>query len=113
MSDALEKAKAAVTAAEDNTDVVRLALAAVELARAAQEQQAAVPPQPCQHHQQQPFDARKWLVIGGVTCVCGCVAAVLAIAFAAAMTALAIGGTCATACLLVLRSMWRDHQRGK
>lgn len=111
MTNPLAKAEAAVTEAQTNTVAVQLALAAVELAKtaSAQQQQPA-----CQHQApRQEFDARKWLTIGGLVCVGGCVACALALAFAVAMTAIAIGGTCATVCLLVLRSMWRDYQKGK
>jgi hypothetical protein len=110
VSDALQKAEAAVAKAENNTDVLAVAMAALELAKAAQQQ-----PQHhgCQHdHQapkQQPFDARKWWTIGGFAVVGGCVACALAFAFAMAAIAVAIGATCATGCLLVLRSMWRDY----
>jgi len=106
----LAKAEAAVTAAENNTTAVQMALAAIELAKVAQQQPQH---QGCQHAPKSQFDARKWWTIGGLACVAGCVACALALAFAVAMTAVAIGGTCATACLLVLRSMWRDFQRGR
>ncbi|MER5600539.1 hypothetical protein [Streptomyces sp. NPDC002265] len=106
----LAKAEAAVAEAATNTDVIRLALAAVELAKTAQQQ-----PQPaCQHQQQaREFDTRKWLTIGGLAVVGGCVACFLAAAFALVAVAVAVGGTCATACLLVLRSMWRDYSKGR
>lgn len=112
MSDPLAKAEAAVTAAETNTVAVQLALAAVELAKVASSQQQ---PHQCQHPapRQDDFNAKKWLTIGALACVGGCVACALALAFAVAMTAIAIGGTCATVCLLVLRSMWRDYQRNR
>jgi hypothetical protein len=109
-SNPLAKAEAAVTEAQTNTVAVQLALAAVELAKTASSQQQAPA---CQHQQQAPFDAKKWLTIGALACVGGCVACAMALAFAVAMTAIAIGGTCATVCLLVLRSMWRDFQKGK
>ncbi|MFD7709492.1 hypothetical protein [Streptomyces sp. NPDC059786] len=104
----LGKAEAAVTAAESNTVAVQLALAAVELAKVAQQQ----PQHTCQHPPQPQFDAKKWWTIGGLSIVGGCVACALAMAFAMAAVAVAIGGTCATGCLLVLRSMWRQYQRG-
>ncbi|MGW2226812.1 hypothetical protein [Streptomyces formicae] len=107
--DALQKAQDAVTAAETNTVAVQLALAAVELAKAAQQPQH----QGCQHTPQQQFDAKKWLTIGGLACIGGCVACALVLAFAVAMTAVAIGGTCATGCLLVLRSLWADYRKGR
>lgn len=106
----LGKAEAAVSAAETNTVAVQLALAAVELAKTAQQQPQH---QGCQHTPQQQFNARKWLTIGGVLAVGGCVACVLALAFAVAMTAVAIGATCATGCFLILRSMWTDYRKGR
>lgn len=102
----LAKAEAAVTEAATNTDIVRLALAAVELAKTAQQQAPA-----CQHQHQTPeFNARKWLTIGGLVVAGGCVACFLAAALAVVAVAVAVGGTCATVCLLVLRSMWREYQ---
>lgn len=106
MSEALDKAEAAVTEASVNTAAVQVALAAVELAKLASAQQQAPA---CQHHEpKSTFDAKKWLTIGGLAIVGGCVACALALAFALASVAIAIGATCATTCLIVLRSMWRD-----
>ncbi|WJV47661.1 hypothetical protein [Streptomyces flavofungini] len=106
MTDPLAKAEKAVTEAETNTVAVQLALAAVELAKAAQQQ-----PQPqCSHTPRQQFDAKKWWTITGIACVGGCVVCALALAFALVAVAVAIGGTCATACLLILRSIWREHR---
>lgn len=110
MSDALEKAEIAAKEAAVNTAAVQIALAAVELAKTAQQQPQH---QGCQHTPQQQFDAKKWLTIGGLAIVGGCVACALAFAFALASVAVAIGATCATGCLIVLRSMWRDHLKGK
>lgn len=108
MSDALDKAEAAAREAAVNTAAVQIALAAVELAKAAQQQPQH---QACQHTPQQQFDAKKWWTIGGLAIVGGCVACALAMAFALASIAIAIGATCATGCLLVLRSMWRDFAK--
>lgn len=105
MSDALDKAEAAVREAAVNTAAVQVAFAAIELAKLSAQQPQH---QGCQHTPQQQFDARKWLTIGGLAIVGGCVACALAMAFALASIAIAIGATCATGCLLVLRSMWRD-----
>lgn len=110
MSDALDKAETAAREAAVNTAAVELALAAVELAKTAQQQPQH---QGCQHAPKPEFDARKWWTVGGLAIVGGCVACALAMAFALASIAVAIGGTCATACLLVLRSMWRDYQKGR
>ncbi|MGI3230586.1 hypothetical protein ACRJ4B_49880 [Streptomyces sp. GTA36] len=104
VSDPLAKAEAAVTAAETNTAAVQLALAAVELAKLSAQQQATQ--HTCQHQHAQPdFNARKWLVIGGVGCVC-------AVAFAVASVAIAISACCATGCFVILRSIWQSTQKG-
>lgn len=105
----LAKAEAAVTEAATNTDVIRLALAAVELAKTAQQQAPA-----CGHHHQAPdFNTKKWLTIGGLVVAGGCVACFLAAALALVAVAVAVGGTCATACLLILRALWRDYCKGR
>ncbi|MET7983037.1 hypothetical protein [Streptomyces sp. NPDC005281] len=96
----LAKAEAALAEAADNTDIVRI-VAAVLAAQQATQQQPA-PPAPARPE----FDARKWLVIGGVVVSVGLVGALFAVA-------IAIGATCATACLLILRSVWRDFSKGR
>ena len=90
MSDALEQAKAAVAKAESNTDVLAVAMAALELAKAAQAQQPAQAPA-CQHQPKQRHSAGEWLGIACAVCVGGVAAIVV----------------------LVLRDMWRDFQKGK
>ncbi|MGW0764644.1 hypothetical protein [Streptomyces sp. NPDC002676] len=102
MSDAIEKAARDAVEAADNTELVKQ-IAAVLAAQQLLNQQ---PPATCQHHQAQPFDAKKWLVIGGVVVSVGLAGALFAVA-------IAIGATCATACLLILRSLYRDYQKGK
>jgi hypothetical protein len=68
------------------------------------------PPQPtaCQHApvQRQSGGAAKWIGIG----VGG---SVLMISLALSAMAVAIAAVSVTACLIVLRSMWRDYQKGK
>lgn len=104
MSDALDKAEAAVREASTDTAAVQLAFAAMELAKLAQQQTADQ--HTCQHPaRQQDFNAKKWLVIGGVACVCS-------LAFAVASIAIAIGACCATGCFLILRSIWQSTQKG-
>lgn len=102
----LDKAEAAAAEASVNTAAVQVALAAVELAKLAAQQQAPA----CQHQapQRPEFNTRKWVTIGALICIGGCVACFLAVAFALAAVAVAVGAICATACLIVLRSMWRD-----
>lgn len=95
----LEKAELAVRSAETDTAAVQLALAAMELAKAAQQQAAPVPA--CQHQHKPGRSAGEWLAIACAVCVGG-----IGIAFAS--IAIAIGATCATACLLILRSVWQD-----
>lgn len=109
--DPLAKAEAAVAEASRNTDVVQLAMAALEVAKMAAASTAQQPSQHqgCQHTQQPQFDAKKWWTIGGLAIVGGCVACALAMAFALAAIAIAIGATCATTCLLILRRVWRDY----
>ena len=104
MSDALDKAEAAVRDAAANTDVVRI-VAAVLATQQATQQPAPTPATP----------ARRRIPASYVTLAILGAGAVTALAMAAALlaVAVAIGGTCATVCLLVLRSMWRDFQKGK
>ncbi|MGY4994064.1 hypothetical protein [Streptomyces sp. 900105245] len=102
MSEALEKAEAAAREAAANTVDVAQIVAVVLATQAAQQKAAPAPASPAR----QEFDAKKWLVIGGVVVSVGLVGALFAVA-------IAIGATCATACLLILRAMWRDFQKGK
>ena len=105
MSDALDKAEQAVRAAETDTAAVQLAFAAMELAKLATQQ--AQPQQQCQHdHKGNGRSAGEWLAIGGAVCVGG-----VGIAFAS--IAIAIGGLSAAILALVLRSMWRDFNKGR
>lgn len=98
MSD-LEKAARDAVEAADNVELTRqiAAILAAQQLLAAQQQPAV--PAPARSE----FDAKKWLVIGGVAVSVGMVGALFALA-------IAIGGVCATACLIVLRSMWREAQ---
>ncbi|MER5470871.1 hypothetical protein [Streptomyces sp. NPDC002685] len=104
MSDIEKAARDAVEAA-DNTELVRT-IAAILAVQKATEGQA-----PAQQPARPEFDARKWLVIGGLAIAGGGVACFLAMALAFLAVGVAIGGTCATVCLLVLRSMWRDYRK--
>ncbi|MFV0136365.1 hypothetical protein ACLGIH_24690 [Streptomyces sp. HMX87] len=99
MSD-LEKAARDAVEAADNAELTRQ-IAAILAAQQLLNQQPAPAAAP-----RQEFDARKWLVIGGVAVSLGLVGALFAVA-------IAIGAVCATACLLVLRSMWTDYQKGR
>jgi hypothetical protein len=109
VSDALDKAARDAVEAADNSELARqiaAILAAQQLLN--QQQPATVVQSPTV-----PFEARKWLVIGGVVVSVGLVGALFAVAIALVAVAVAIGGTCATVSLLVLRSMWRDYMKGR
>ncbi|MFF9117275.1 hypothetical protein ACF09Y_16990 [Streptomyces massasporeus] len=99
MSD-LEKAARDAVEAADNTELTRQ-IAAILAAQQLLNQQ---PQQPAPVRQE--FNATKWLVIGGVVVSAGLVASLFAVA-------VAIGATCATVCLLILRGLWADFQKGK
>lgn len=105
MSDALEKAEAAAHEAAMNSAAVQIALAAVELAKAAQAQ-PTVQPHHCEHQHKQGRSTGEWLAIGCAVCVGG-----VGIAFAS--IAIALGATSLAIVVLVLRSMWRDVQKGR
>ena len=103
----VEKAEAAVRAAETDTIAVQLALAAVELAKAATAQQQTSQPPACQHQQHKPGrSAGEWIGIACAVCVGS-----VGVAFAS--LALAILGGCAAIVALVLRDLWRDMQKGR
>ncbi|WP_329292878.1 hypothetical protein [Streptomyces pseudovenezuelae] len=98
MSDALDKAEAAVREASTDTVAVQLAFAAMELAKLAQQ---PAPPPACGHQHQQGRSTGEWIGIGCAICIGG-----VGIAFAS--IAIAIGGISVAILALVLRSMWRD-----
>jgi hypothetical protein len=100
MSDALEKAEAAVREAAESTDVARIVAAVLATQAAQQQAPAQLVPQP------QQFDQKKWLTIGGIGIAGGLVAALFAVA-------VAIGAVSVGILALVLRSMWRDYQKGR
>lgn len=103
VSDAIEKAARDAVEAADNTELTRQIAALLAAQQLLNQQQ----PPTCQHqHQAQPFDAKRWVAIGGVVVSVGLVGALFAVA-------IAIGGVCATVCLLVLRGMWADFQKGR
>jgi alkylation response protein AidB-like acyl-CoA dehydrogenase len=104
VSDALDKAEAAVKEASTDTAAVQLAFAAMELAKLAQQQPA--PPPACNHQHKQGRSAGEWIGIACAVCVGG-----VGIAFAS--LALAILGGVAAIVVLVLRDMWRDMQKGR
>ncbi|WP_443078448.1 FeoB-associated Cys-rich membrane protein [Streptomyces sp. NBC_01723] len=102
MSDALEKAEAAAReAAQNSVDVAQIVAAVLATQQAAQPQ--PVTPAPAVRSE---FDAKKWLTIGFLGIAGGLVAALFAVA-------VAIGAVSVAILALVLRSMWRDYQKGK
>ncbi|MEV6662767.1 hypothetical protein [Streptomyces nigra] len=101
MSDAIERAAREAVEAADNTELTRQIAAILAAQQLLNQQQAPVAQQTTQ-----PFDAKKWVVIGGVVVSVGMVASLFAVA-------IAIGAVCATACLLILRGLWADFQKGK
>ena len=100
MSDALEKAEAAVKEASVDTAAVQLAFAAMELAKMAQQQPAA-PAHSCEHQHKQGRSTGEWVGIGCAVCVGG-------VGIAIGFIAIAIGGISVAILALVLRSLWRD-----
>jgi hypothetical protein len=97
----IEKAAQEAVEAADNTDLARQ-IAAILAAQQLLNTQQPAPAPPVR----QEFEAKKWLVIGGVVVSVGMVGALFAVA-------IAIGATCATACLIILRGVWRDFQKGR
>lgn len=98
----LAKAEAAVVAAAENTELVRIVAAVL----AAQQLQAQQQPAPVVQQTTQPFNAGRWLVIGGVVVAGGLVAALFAVA-------VAIGAVSVAILALVLRGLWADFQKGR
>ncbi|MFF0593196.1 hypothetical protein [Streptomyces antibioticus] len=99
MSDLEKAARDAVEAAE-NSEMVRQIAAILAAQQLLNQQQPASAPA------RREFNATQWLVVGGVVVSVGLVASLFAVV-------VAIGATCATACLLILRSLWADFQKGK
>ncbi|MFF7854123.1 hypothetical protein [Streptomyces sp. NPDC007904] len=102
MSDAIERAAREAVEAADNAELTRQ-IAAILAAQQLLNQQQPQQPAPAQR---QEFDARKWLVVGGVCIAGGLVASLFAIA-------VAIGSVSVAILALVLRAMWRDVQKGR
>jgi hypothetical protein len=100
VNDDLTKAARDAVEAADNSEMVRQIAAILAAQQLLNAQQPAAPAP------QQPFDARKWLVIGGVVVSGGLVASLFAIA-------VAVGAVSVALLALVLRSMWRDFQNGR
>ncbi|WP_432020960.1 hypothetical protein [Streptomyces sp. 1222.5] len=108
MSDAIEKAARDAVEAADNTELTRQIVAILAAQQLLNQQPAPPPAAPAQ-----PFEAKRWAVVGGVVVSAGLAGALFAAALALVAVAVAMGGICATACLLILRSLWRDYLKGK
>ena len=102
MNGPLEKAARDAIEAADNTELTRQIAAILAAQQLLNAQQQPAVPAPVRRE----FNATQWLVVGGVVVSVGLVASLFAVA-------LAIGATCATVCLLILRSIWRDMQKGR
>lgn len=99
----LDKAEAAAREAAQNTDVVRIVTAVLAAQQATQPQQ---PPAP--QRVQRPLGLYVAAGIGGAVAL-----TFLAMAAALLAVAVAVGAVAATVCVLVLRSIWQDIQRGR
>lgn len=107
MSDALDKAEQAVRAAETDTAAVQLAMAAMELAKLATQQQAQTSAPTCQHdHHNTRRSAGEWIGIACAVCVGS-------VGLAFASLALALLGGVAAIVVLVLRDMWQTSRKGR
>ena len=101
----VEQAEAAVRAAESDTDMVRIVAAVL----ATQQLQAQQQPAPVvQQTTQRPVGLYVAAGIGGAVAL-----SFLAMAAALLAVAVAVGAVCATACLLVLKSLLSDYQKRK
>jgi hypothetical protein len=94
----IEKAARDAVEAADNTELMRTITAILAVQKATAEQT------PAPQQARQEFDARKWLVIGGLGIAGGLVASLFAIA-------VAIGAVSVAILALVLRSIWSDIQK--
>lgn len=100
----LEKAARDAVDAAANSQQLAIIAAVLQAQQITQQQPSA-----CQHQAPAPRQsggAAKWIGIG----IGG---SVLMISFALSAVAVAIAAVSVTACLIVLRSMWRDYQKGK
>lgn len=103
----LDKAEQAVREASADTDVVRI-VAAFLATQQAQQQTPAPAPVVQQATQQRPLGLYVAAGIGGAVAL-----TFLAMAAALLAVAVAVGAVCATVCVLVLRSVWQDLQKGR
>jgi len=105
LSKALEAA-AAASKDSDQLEMMRAALLGQAMGQAIAQGMQAQQPQGCQHQHKESVNVGKWLAIAAAVCVGG-------LGIAVGFLAVAIAAPCATVCLLVLRSVWRDMQKGR
>lgn len=103
MSD-LEKAARDAVEAADNTELVRTIAAVLAAQQLVQAQPQSTAPAPVQR----PYGAYVALGIGGAVAL-----TFLAMAAALLAVAVAVGAVATTVCVLVLRSVWQDMQKGR
>lgn len=102
MTDIEKAAREAVDAAH-NSEQLALITAVLKAQQIAQLTQQ----QPCQHQVPKASPSvGKWAAIAVAGSVC-------AISLALSAIAVAVGAVAVTCCLIVLKSMWRDHQKGR
>ncbi|MFJ1808528.1 MULTISPECIES: hypothetical protein [unclassified Streptomyces] len=102
MSDIEKAARDAVEAA-DNTEMLKQIVAVLAAQQVAQPQRQAVTPAPVRR----PVGLYVAAGIGGAVAL-----SFLAMAAAVLAVAVAVGAVCATVCLLVLKSLLSDYQKG-
>ena len=103
MNDPIQKAARDAIEAEANSEQLKLIAAVLQAQQLLNAQQQ---PQ-CQHHAAKPSpNVGKWAAIA----VAGSVAA---ISLALSAIAVAVGAIAVTACLIVLRGLWADFQKGR
>jgi len=102
----VEKAARDAVEAQDNSQQVAMVLAILQAQQITQQQAQPVQPAPVQ----QSSNVAKWVGLG-----IGGALALTPLAMAAAMFAIAVGisAVALTICVLVLRGMWTDSQKGK
>ncbi|MFJ6561875.1 hypothetical protein ACIQMV_18840 [Streptomyces sp. NPDC091412] len=94
----LEKAARDAVEAADNTRQIELIAAVLQAQQLLNQQQ----PQACQHPHKEPANVGKWVGLGFAVCAGS-------IGLAVGFLAIAIAAPCATICVLILRSLWRDY----
>lgn len=101
MSDIEKAARDAVEAAA-NSEQLALITAVLKAQQLTQHQ-----PNQCQHQAPKASPSvGKWAAVAAAGSVC-------AISLALSAIAVAVGAVAVTCCLIVLRSMWRDFQKGR